>query len=206
GEVLARVEATLTDPAAVRSFTARALRDLFDLVRVLARRYSARHVSALFPPEYGELLGELDAERPGERDGAYLDGIIDALVRHGRALHVIRLAVRVVRDLAIEELVVAGDCFDRGPRADRLLDYLRHQPRVAFTWGNHDAAWIGASLGQEALIAHVLRISLRYRRLSQLEEGYGITMQPLEHLVRAVYADDPATCFVPKGEGLRDKM
>ena len=30
----------------------------------------------------------------------------------------------------------------------------------------------------------MLRISLRYRRLSQLEEGYGIMMQPLEKLVR----------------------
>jgi fructose-1,6-bisphosphatase-3 len=40
--------------------------------------------------------------------------------------------------------------------------------------------------------------------LAQLEEGYGITMQPLEHLVRKVYADDPAACFVPKGTGMRD--
>ena len=52
----------------------------------------------------------------------------------------------------------------------------------------------------------MLRISLRYRRLSQLEEGYGITMQPLEHLVRAVYADDPATLFLPKGDGLREAV
>jgi fructose-1,6-bisphosphatase III len=42
------------------------------------------------------------------------------------------------------------------------------------TWGNHDAAWLGAALGQEALICHVVRISLRYRRLLQLEEGYGM--------------------------------
>ena len=58
------------------------------------------------------------------------------------------------------------------------------QPNVSFVWGNHDVAWLGACLGHEPLICHVLRISLRYRNLSQLEEGYGIPVQPLEALVR----------------------
>jgi len=49
----------------------------------------------------------------------------------------------------------------------------------------------------------VLRVSLRYRRLSQLEEGYGITLQPLEYLAREVYGDDPAACYEVKGTGLR---
>ena len=39
-----------------------------------------------------------------------------------------------------------------------------------------------------------------------MEEGYGITLQPLEYLVREVYDDDPATCFVPKGTGLRETL
>ena len=103
-------------------------------------------------------------------------------MRHGRALEATRLTVRVVRNLAVDELIIAGDCWDRGPRGDRVVDYLQRQPSMSFIWGNHDAAWLGACLGQEALIAHVVRISCRYRRLSQLEEGYGIIMQPLEHL------------------------
>src|SRR5262249_36726285 len=127
-------------------------------------------------------------------------------VRQGRDLYFIRLMVRVVRDLAIDELIVAGDCLDRGPRGDRVIDYLRRQPNASIVWGNHDIAWLGACLGQEALIAHVLRVSLRYRRLSQIEEGYGITVQPLEHLVRTVYADDPAACYTCKGSGLREQI
>src|SRR5207237_8276021 len=116
------------------------------------------------------------------------------------------LTVRVVRNLAIDELIIAGDFWDRGPRGDRVLDYVQRQPNVSITWGNHDAAWLGACLGPEALIAHVLRISCRYRRLSQLEAGYGVTLQPLEHLVRTAHADDPATCFTPKGSGLRETL
>jgi YVTN family beta-propeller protein len=65
---------------------------------------------------------------------------------------------------------------------------------------------MAACLGHEACIATVLRLSLRYRRLSQLEEGYGITMAPLEKLVRTCYADDPAERFACRGAGLRDPL
>ena len=105
---------------------------------------------------------------------------MDALADEGSLLHLIHLTGRVIRNLTIDELVIAGDCWDRGPRGDRVVDYLMQQPNVALTWGNHDAAWFGAALGQEALICQVMRISLRYRRLLQLEEGYGIPMAPLD--------------------------
>src|SRR4051812_25330330 len=203
-EMLERLEPELADPGRRQAFAQRVLQDLFTLVRVLAARYTLPHLARLLPAEYADLLRDLVSEPA--RSPEYVSAVIEPLVRAGRDQHLIRLIVRLVRDLAVSELVVAGDCVDRGPRGDRVIEYLRHQPSVSFTWGNHDAAWIGAALGQPALIAHVLRISIRYRRLSQLEEGYGITLQPLEHLVRAVYKDDPAACFVPKGEGLRDKL
>jgi fructose-1,6-bisphosphatase-3 len=201
-EMLARLEPELADPARRRAFAERTLQDLFTLVRALAARYTLPHLDRLLPAEYALLLRELIHEPA--RGPEYVRAIIEPLVRQGRDRHLIRLIVRLVRDLAVSELIVAGDCVDRGPRGDRVIEYLRRQPNVSFTWGNHDVAWMGAALGQEALIAHVLRISIRYRRLSQLEEGYGITLQPLEHLVRTVYKDDPAECFQPKGTGLRE--
>jgi fructose-1,6-bisphosphatase-3 len=205
-ETLERLAPRLSNAQAVSAFARRVLRVLCELVRVLARRCGVQQVLETFPLEYRTVLRDLGFEPTAERGDAYIDAIVDSLVQHERALHVIRLAVRVVRDLTIEELIVAGDCFDRGPRGDRIVEFLQHLPNVSFTWGNHDMEWLGACLGQEALIAHVLRVSLRYRRLSQLEEGYGITMQPLEHLVRTVYADDPAECFKPRGSGLREPL
>ncbi len=205
-ETLERLEPALRDAEARRQFAQRTLRQLFEIVRTLARRYSLQRVLRVFPDEYRALLQELLYEPSADRGAAYADAIIDALLRQDRALRLIRLTVRVVRNLAIDELIIAGDFWDRGPRGDRVVEYVLRQPNVAITWGNHDAAWLGACLGQEALIAHVLRVSLRYRRLSQLEEGYGITMQPLEHLARNVYANDPAECYVPKGTGLRETV
>jgi fructose-1,6-bisphosphatase-3 len=205
-ETLERLAPALEGPDGQRAFGRRVLRQLFELVRQLARRSRPGRAARVFPAEYAELFQDVLREPAGGRGADYSEAILDSLVRHGRALAVIRLTVRVVRNLAVDELVIGGDCWDRGPRGDRVVDLLTHQPDVSFVWGNHDAAWLGACLDQEALIAHVLRISCRYRRLSQLEEGYGITLQPLERLARTVYADDPASCFQPKGEGLREKI
>jgi fructose-1,6-bisphosphatase-3 len=205
-QTLEHLEPRLRDPDAQRQFCRRVLRDLFAIVRTLAHSYTQKHAARVFPPEFAELFSELLHESSQEHGPGYYEALVDSLVRHGRALQVIRMTVRVIRNLAVDELVIAGDCWDRGPRGDRVVDYLMNLPNLSFTWGNHDAAWLGACLGHEALIAHVLRVSLRYRRTMQLEEGYGISILPLELLANGVYKDDPATCFVPKGEGRRDKL
>jgi fructose-1,6-bisphosphatase-3 len=46
-------------------------------------------------------------------------------------------------------------------------------------------------------------VSLRYRRLAQIDEGYSIPLTPLEHLASTVYAEDPAKHFYPKSTGMR---
>jgi fructose-1,6-bisphosphatase-3 len=200
-EKLQQMEPLLRDRESRQTYCRRVLSDLFVIVNLLARRYPQHRALETFPAEYRELFAELLREPTGERGPHYYDALIEPLVQHDRALHVLRLTVRVVRNLAIDELLIGGDCWDRGPRGDRVVDYLMRQPRLSFIWGNHDAAWLGACLGQEALIAHVLRISLRYRRLAQLEEGYGIPLEPIQQLAGRAYAGDPAACFVPKGDG-----
>jgi fructose-1,6-bisphosphatase III len=204
-EVIGRLEQTLQSNEERKAYAMRTLHDLFHIVRVLAARRSLKHAMRVFPAEYRELLAEILHEPSTERDRSYVDAIVDALTRRGRVLHLIHLTGRVIRNLAIDELIIGGDCWDRGPRGDRVIDYLMQQPNVSFVWGNHDMAWLGACLGHYALICHVLRISLRYRRLMQLEEGYGIPVEPLDLLARTVYADDPATHFETKGTGMRDK-
>jgi fructose-1,6-bisphosphatase-3 len=205
-EMVQRLEHTLRDPEQIRAFCTRTLRHEFELVRVLAARYSLKRAMEVFPPEYRELMAEMLHEPTTERDRAFVEAIVDELLRRGRVLHLVHITARLVRNLAIYELIIGGDCWDRGPRGDKVLDYLRQQPNVSFIWGNHDVAWLGASLGHEALICHVLRFSLRYRQLAQLDEGYSVPLTPLEHLAQNVYADDPATHFLPKSGGLRPNL
>jgi fructose-1,6-bisphosphatase-3 len=203
-ETLERVRPTLPDAKAEQQFCKRFLPCLFAIIRKLSPHYSRQRVRSVMPKEFAGLIEDLLDQTMEGRSADYYDAMIATLAQHGRALHFVHMVVRLIRNLAIDELIIGGDCWDRGPRGDRVVDYLRRQPNVTFIWGNHDAAWLGACLGQEACVAHILRISTRYRRLSQLEEGYGINLQPLEHLARTVYKDDPASCFPLKGTGLRE--
>lgn len=202
-EVTQRVGETLTTPDQVKAYSQQMLGPQLELLRYLVSNFSLRLATDLFPAEYRELLLEMMHAPSTERGPDFVDAMLDELVRRGRALHLIHLLGRLIRNLAVDELIIAGDLWDRGPRGDRVMDYLRLQPNVEFIWGNHDVLWLGASLGHEALICTVLRVSLRYRRLGQLDEGYSVPLTPLEHLARTVYAADPAEHFMPKGDGMR---
>jgi fructose-1,6-bisphosphatase-3 len=205
-EIAEQMEESALAPAELRKFAIRTMRHQFELIRVLATRYSLKRAMQVFPPEYQDLLSEMLHEPTTDRDEEFVEAVVDELLRRGRVLHLIHLAGRLVRNLAVYELIIGGDCWDRGPRGDRVVDYLRQQPNVSFIWGNHDMAWLGAALGHEPLICHVLRVSLRYRRLGQLDEGYSIPLTPLEYLAQTAYGNDPAAHFKPKSGGLRAEL
>lgn len=205
-EMVQRLEQQPRTPAELRAFALSTLRRVFELVRILAARFSLKRAMELFPKEHRELLAELLHEPTVDRGNAFAAAIVDELIARGQIWRMLHVSVRLVRNLAIHELIIGGDCWDRGPRGDRVVDYLRQQPTVSFIWGNHDVAWLGASLGHEALIAHVLRVSLRYRRLGQVDEGYSIPWTHLEHLANTVYGEDPAEVFMPKKSGIRPKI
>ena len=202
-EVTQRVGETLATPEQVKAYAQQMLEPQLELLRYLVSNFSLRLATDVFPAEYRELLLEMLHAPSTERGPEFVDAMLDELVRRDRALHLIHLIGRLIRNLAVDELIIAGDLWDRGPRGDRVMDYLRLQPNVEFIWGNHDVLWLGASLGHEALICTVLRVSLRYRRLGQLDEGYSVPLTPLEHLARTVYVDDPAQHFMPKRDGMR---
>jgi fructose-1,6-bisphosphatase-3 len=177
-----------------------------DVIRELSRRYTLRHVERVLPRAMASVLGEMLSERGVSGREAFLAALVEPFLQHGREIELLRAAAHVVRNLSVFELIVAGDLGDRGPRLDKVVDFLMRQPSVSVVFGNHDASWLGACLGNEALIATVCRISFRYRRAAQLEEGYGIPMTPVEKLARTLYGDDPAEHFACKGEGLRDPL
>jgi len=204
-EAWAQVSPTLDDEARTAFARDTLLREL-ELLRILAARYDLRHVERTFPQPYRELFGELLAGPLLARDAAYTGALLAPFLADDQGASLLRATAHTLRAFASYELVVAGDLGDRGPRIDRVIDAIRRQRNVRIVWGNHDAEWMGACLGQEALVATVVRNSLRYGCIAQLEEGYGIPVEPLEQLARSAYGDDPAERFRSRGEDLRDPL
>ncbi|HEX8108039.1 MAG TPA: fructose-bisphosphatase class III [Kofleriaceae bacterium] len=169
-------------------------------IRDLARHYSLKYVAKIIPDPFDEVFRELVFANELVRQPEFLGRLLQPFLDHDRDGELVAGIAQVIRHLAVGELVVAGDLGDRGPRIDRVIDAIAEQPAVAITWGNHDANWIAATLGHPTAIATVVRLSLRYQRLAQLEDGYGIPLEPVRRLAREAYADDPADCFRVKGE------
>jgi len=64
--------------------------------------------------------------------------------------------------------------------------------------GNHDILWMGATCGNIACIANVIRICSRYDNINTLEDGYGINIRPLTTFALKTYANDNCEKFMPK--------
>ncbi len=190
-------------PHARDDLARRTAASLARVARTLASGRGVEELDATVPHGYQALFREL-VTRGGCDDPEVVSALLAPHLAVDGGLRVVRTLSRAVRNLAVDELIVAGDLGDRGPRVDAVIALLMEQPRVSFTWGNHDASWLGACLGQQACVATVARISLRYGRTAQLEEGYGIPLAPIEHLAREVYGDDPCARFQPKARDLRD--
>lgn len=173
---------------------------LVEVVRTLASRYTLKWVEKIIPDPFDAMVREMLFAPELSRSPDFIERLVAPFLRHDRDLDLVRMLAHVIRNLAVAELVVAGDLGDRGPRIDKVIELLEAQPHLAITFGNHDADWMAACLGHPAAIATVVRLSLRYQRLEQLEEGYGISLEPVRELAAAAYGDDPAACFATKGQ------
>jgi len=194
----------LKDPTLRYHWVKSTLEHQFTVIRELIRSRRRKDVKALAPKEQRELFEAMLNFPAGGHDPAMIDVQLRELIAMDLDSDMIRSASRFIRNLSVEELIVAGDLGDRGPRIDMVIDYLMHQPNISLVWGNHDVSWMGACLGQRALIATVLRVSLRYLRMFQIEEGYGILTKAIEILASKVYGTDPAVHFQAKRTGKRD--
>jgi fructose-1,6-bisphosphatase-3 len=109
-EVTARLRQTLTRPEDVLAYATRTLQPQLELLRYLVSNYSLRLATRLFPAEYSELLLELLHSPSTERGPEFIGAMLEELVKRGRAMHLIHLVGRLIRNLAVDELIIGGDC------------------------------------------------------------------------------------------------
>lgn len=174
------------------------LHRLVRVVQSVSSKYTRSKVRKALPREFAYIIEELLHESPGdENKQAYYNRIIETIISTGRADAFIVAMCDVIQSLSIDRLHILGDVYDRGPGSHIIMDVLERYDKFDFQWGNHDALWMGAAAGNEACIANVLRISLRYANLTTLEDGYGINLVPLATFAMEVYGNDPCHGYEP---------
>lgn len=185
------------------------LHHLVAVCRDVSSKYTRSKVRKSLPKDFSYIIQELLHERPEDKNKAdYVNVIVDTIISTGRADDFIVAISNVIQRLAIDQLHILGDVYDRGPGAHRIMDLLETYHSWDITWGNHDIIWMGATAGNDACMCSVIRLSLRYANLVTLEDGYGINLVPLATFAMEAYGDDPCTEFLPKtdaGSGTIDE-
>lgn len=148
-EVLRNLPELAEDPAIRSRWVRTTIRRLFEIIRRLSGAYPREEIRARIPAEYRDLFRELLVEPFSGRDESFVDEMLGLLTAHQEDMDAVHSACRLVRNLAVAEIIVAGDLGDRGPRIDRVIDFLRQQPKVMLVWGNHDVTWMGACRSEE---------------------------------------------------------
>ena len=173
---------------------------IYQLIRVseaVSAKYTRDRVRNRIAKEYSYILDELLNVSDDINKEFYFKEIIQSIIDTGIADSFICELSKLIQRISIDHLHIIGDVFDRGPRADIIMNELIKFGEVDFQWGNHDVSWMGASLGNRTLIAVVLRISMAYNNFDLLEDGYGINLRPLYEFADNVYSDDSCECFIP---------
>ncbi len=178
---------------------------LVEVSRQVGSKYTRSKVRKALPPEFQYIIDELLHTSGEEHDKQfYYQNIISTIIETRRADEFIIALCSLIKRLAVDSLHIVGDVYDRGPRADLILDLLMEHHCVDIQWGNHDILWMGAAAGNAACIANVLNLALQYNTLDIVENGYGISLRDLISFAQDTYKD--CTWFMPRNPDEKDYL
>ena len=171
---------------------------LVQLCKQVSSKYTRSKVRKKLPPDFAYVIDELlHVDYNADNKKVYYSEIVQTIIDIGSADQFICVLCELIQNLTIDNLHIIGDIFDRGPRADLILNELMNFHDVDIQWGNHDISWMGAATGNLACMCNVLRIAISYNSFDVLEDGYGINLRPLSMFAASAYRDDPCTRFKP---------
>lgn len=163
---------------------------LIDICRVVASKYTRSKVRKALPPDFSYIIDELlHADHYEKNKESYYRRIFSTIVDVGRADAFITALSNLIKRLAVDQLHILGDIFDRGPGAEDIIELLRSHHAVDIVWGNHDMLWMAAAAGNEACIANVINVSLSYANVDTLENGLRYQPAALTTFAEKTYGD-----------------
>lgn len=165
--------------------------------QVISSKYTRAKVRSKMPEEFMDIFDELLNVNSDVDKEQYYEAIISSIVSVEISDKFIIAICSLIRSISVDSLHIIGDIFDRGPRADIIMEELIHFHDADIQWGNHDVSWMGSATGNRALIANVIRMAISYNNFDVLEDGYGINLRALSVFASEVYKDDPCKIFIP---------
>ena len=169
------------------------------ICKEVSSKYTRSKVRKKMPKEFAYIIDELlHVDYNDDNKRVYYGEIIYSMIDIQVADKFIIALCELIQNLTIDNLHIIGDIYDRGPRADIIMNELMQFHDVDIQWGNHDISWMGAATGNLACICNVLRIAISYNSFDVLEDGYGINLRPLSMFAAQIYKDDPCVFFAPK--------
>lgn len=175
------------------------LNQLVKVCQNVSSKYTRSKVRKALPKDFSYIIQELLHESTIDPNKhAYINVIISTIISTKRSDDFIIAMCNLIQRLTIDSLHIVGDIYDRGLGAHIIMDTLCDYHNFDIQWGNHDLLWMGAASGNDACMANVIRMSMRYANLATLEDGYGINLLPLATFAMDIYGDDPCEIFAPK--------
>lgn len=180
----------------IKEWYTETLNHLIEICHLVSSKYTRSKVRKSLPVEYSYIIDELlNTDFTLHNKKEYYDNIISTIISIGKAEDFIIDMCELIKRLIVDRLHIVGDIFDRGPRADIVMNCLLNHHCVDIQWGNHDILWMGAAAGSKICIATVLANSVLYNNLEVIETGYGISLRPLAVFANEVYSHSNTDCF-----------
>ncbi len=170
---------------------------LVTICKSVSTKYTRSKVRRRLPRYEDYAIDELLHADDDVNKTHYYNAIISTVIDCGIAEQFIEELAWAISSLAVDQLHIIGDIWDRGPKPDMIMDFLMDYHDVDFQWGNHDIIWMGAATGHWASIANILRMNISYNNFDMLEIGYGINLRPLSSFAMKTYGDDECKAFAP---------
>lgn len=121
---------------------------LVAVCRDVSSKYTRSKVRKALPQDFGYIIEELLHERTDDNDkAAYVSVIVDTIISTGRADDFIIALCNVIQRLAIDQLHILGDIYDRGPGAHHIGHYAPI-PFVGYPMGQPRYSVDGSLCGQ----------------------------------------------------------
>lgn len=173
---------------------------LVEVAKKVSSKYTRSKVRKAITSGFEYVIDELlNSQAGNERDKErYYKAIIKTIIDLNQAESFIIAISNLIKRMAIDHLHIIGDIYDRGRNPDLVIEKLKKFHSIDMQWGNHDILWMGATFGNSASVATVVRICARYNNIGILEDSYGINIRPLSTFAMETYKNDSCQNFFPK--------